>query len=271
MSTTEDALEGDRLDPPPPDPLDPLRGARESPALAAYERRLLPARQRFATSRFVTEVVGRKLDDAHFELFLMNFAALGVKMTRPVDGWIRRAGEQCIAAGFTELGLALVKHAAHEAGHDSLFAQDAHSLVKRWNTRNPRRVDAADLLALPVTAGVAQYIRLHEETIAGPTPFAQIAIEYEIEQLSVTWGPRFISACAQVLGPDVSTCLTFVQDHVAVDVGHTQFNRNQLQRFVSAHPGNLAALVAAGAAALDAYSRYLSDCLELADAQRGKS
>ncbi len=267
MSTADDAPKAEMLDPPM---LDPHQDPASLTAFAAYEQRLLAARRRFAESRFVTDVIGRKLDDARFEAFLMFFTALGVQMTRPVDSWIRRAGERCIAVGFTELGHALVKHAVHEAGHDALFEQDARSLVKRWNAKDSRHIDAAHLLTLPATAGVARYVQLHEETIAGPSPFAQIAIEYEIEQLSVTWGPHFIRTCAAVLGPDVSTCLTFVHDHVALDVGHTQFNRTQLGRFLTAHPASLAALAAAGAAALDAYGGYLSDCLELA-AQRAYS
>ena len=267
MSTAEDASKAETLDLPTRDPHpDPA-----SLAVAAYEQRLLEARQRFAESRFVTDVIGRRLDDARFEAFLMYFTALGVQMTRPVESWIRRAGERCLAVGCAELGQSLVKHAVHEAGHDVLFEQDARSLVKRWNAKAPRHIDAARLLALPATAGVARYVQLHEDTIAGPSPFAQIAIEYEIEQLSVTWGPRFIKTCAGVLGPDVSACLTFVHDHVALDVGHTQFNRTQLGRFLAAHPASLDALAAAGSAALAAYGGYLSDCLELAEAQRGYS
>lgn len=265
MSTAEDALKAEMLGPPT---LDPRQDPASLSACAAYEQRLLAARQRFAESRFVTDVVCRKLDDARFETFLMFFTALGVQMTRPVDSWIRRAGERCIAVGFAELGHALIKHAVHEAGHDALFEQDVRSLVKRWNAKDPRHIDVERLLAPPATAGVARYVRLHEETLAGPSPFAQIAIEYEIEQLSVTWGPHFIRTCAGVLGPDVSTCLTFVHDHVALDVGHTQFNRIQLGRFLTAHPASLEALVTAGAAALDAYGGYLADCLELTDAQR---
>ncbi|MFY0539080.1 hypothetical protein [Nannocystis pusilla] len=52
-------------------------------------------------------------------------------MTAPVEGWIRRAGERCLAAGLNEIGNALVAHARHEAGHDAMMVDDTRSLAAR--------------------------------------------------------------------------------------------------------------------------------------------
>jgi hypothetical protein len=91
----------------------------------------------------------------------------------------------------------------------------------------------------------------------------QLAIEYEIEMLSVTYGPRLIERCAGLLGEEVLEGLSFLRDHVALDAGHTNFNRNQLSRLLNEQPGVLSGLVTAGSEALDAYATFLGDCVEL--------
>ena len=53
-------------------------------------------------------------------------------------------------------------------------------------------LDAEKLLNQTLTPGVLHYCKVHEENIAGDTPFAQIAIEYEIETLPLRYGePAF--------------------------------------------------------------------------------
>jgi hypothetical protein len=58
--------------------------------------------------------------------------------------------------------------------------------------------------------------------------------------------------------------LSFLQEHVELDVGHTQFNKRQLGKFLSAYPEATAHLIAAGEAALLAYADFVGDCLRLA-------
>jgi hypothetical protein len=232
--------------------------------LEPYEAALAGARARFGTGRFARSLLAGDLSPSTIERFLLWFAALGVQMTRPVPDWIRRAGARCDEAGFEAVGAALVEHARHEEGHDTLFANDARALAARWNAHRSPRVDAERLLAHPPTAGMCGYMALHERTIAGPAPYAQLAIEYEIEQLSVAWGPRFLAVAGDVLGGDVETCMTFAIDHVRLDVGHTHWNRVQLGRLLGSRPDVMDALVEAGSEALDAYAAFLDDCIDLA-------
>lgn len=233
--------------------------------LAQYERDIAPARARFADHRWVASYITAPPDPDVLERFLIYYCALGFQMTRPVEGWIRRAGERCIALGVGELGHALLRHARHEAGHEQLMASDARSLIDRRARAGRSRLDAERLLALPPTPGIDRYVRLHEDTIAGDTPAGQIAIEYEVERLSVTFGGAFIGRCIEALGPDVRQCLSFLEDHVELDVGHTRFNANQIERVLARSPELLPGLVAAGGAALDAYAAFLDDCARLAE------
>ncbi|PCC69515.1 hypothetical protein SAMN02745121_06322 [Nannocystis exedens] len=235
-----------------------------SGSLELYEECVQPARARFARGEWVTRVIGGELSPDQLELFLLCFCALGVQMTAPVEGWIRRAGERCLAAGLHDLGTALVAHARHEAGHDAMMVDDTRSLAAR-RSQAGRPVPAVEtLLAHPPTPGVRRYVQVHEDVIAGPAPYAQIAIEYEIERLSVTYGPGFIARCVADLGDEVKRCLSFVQDHVELDVGHTKFNARKLDQFLRQRPGALDDLVATGSEALAAYDQFLADALALA-------
>lgn len=234
-------------------------------SLALYERDIAPARARFANHRWVASYITTQPDLDVLERFLIYYCALGYQMTRPVAEWIRRAGERCSALGLEELGHALKRHAQHEAGHEAMMANDTRSLIDRRARAGRSQLDADRLLAMPPTPGIDQYVRLHEETIAGDAPHGQIAIEYEIEQLSVNFGGPFIQCCVEAMGPDVRACLSFLEEHVALDAGHTHFNANQIDRALGRSPELLPGLVAAGGAALDAYSAFLDDCASLAE------
>ena len=237
--------------------------------LATYESGAQPARARLAGSRWVTEILvpGTGVpgtDPELLELFLIHFCSLGVLMTEPAEGWIRRAGERCAAVGLEELGAALIKHSKQEAGHHLLMINDTRALVARRRLQGRTLLDSEALLSRAPTPGIQRYIKLHEDVIAGPAPFAQIAIEFEIERMSMIYGPRFIERCQERLGPDIKNCLSFVEDHAALDVGHTKFNAAQLSRLLEARPEFLPDLVLAGAEALDAYSAFFTDCIALA-------
>lgn len=226
-----------------------------------YESRITPARQRFA-ARMVP--VLNEPDTRIHGLFLIYFCSQGVAMTEPVPDWIRRAGEMTRKKGFDELGLALTRHAAHEAGHHQLMIQDTQSLVGWWNRKTQGALSAEIFLEQPMSPGVIRYRQLHEDCIQGPAPYGQITIEYEIEKVSVDWGPRLFSLLVHKLGPDVLQHLSFIREHVAIDVGHTRYNQRALSRFIEQAPDAMTVLVEQGAAALDCYASYLEDCVALA-------
>lgn len=196
--------------------------------------------------------------------FLMQFSAWGIRMTEPVEGWIRRAGDRCTSMGYAELGKALVGHAKNEAGHEGMFLADLHYLVDTWNARYQPQVTAQEFLERPAVPSILRYIDVHEQGIGGDQPYVQIAIEYEVERMTPILGPPLVAQCIRVLGPEIVKGLSFVQEHVAVDVGHTTFNERQIARFMEAHPGTAALLGQAGALALHAYVDFLGDCLDAA-------
>jgi len=232
--------------------------------VATYEQLMGPARSRFENHPSIAALFRNPLEPITLERFLIYFSALGVGMTQPVEDWIRRAGGRCEELGLTELAAALQAHAKHEADHHLLMQADTRRLVERWNENHVPRLAAAALLELDPAPGVGGYRELHEAVIAGPTPYGQLAIEYEIEMLSVSFGPVLLRRCTELLGAEILHGLSFLEDHVALDAGHTHFNRLQLGRLLAQRPDFLAGLVAAGSAALDAYVVFVDDCFQLA-------
>jgi hypothetical protein len=235
-----------------------------------YEEGVAPAHQRFADDPAVRLIQDPAIGAAHLEAFFIYFSALGVAMTEPVEGWILRAGEACVevgGAGLAELGSALQKHAKGEADHHLLMMADLRRLCARREAAGRVAPDPDELLALPWPESAQRYRRMHEDVIAGPTPYAQIAVENEIEMLSVEVGPGLLGNARALLGEDVLADLSFLTDHVTIDVAHTAFNRRQMASFLDRRNGDDAtveALVGAGTAALDAYRAFLADCVSLA-------
>jgi hypothetical protein len=190
-------------------------------------------------------------------------------MTEPVEGWIRRAGVRCAELGLDGLAQALFRHAKAESDHHLMMLADLCKLTSRWNSRRTPSVNADALIKEALSPGALHYCALHETNIAGPTPFAQLAIEYEIEMLPLRYGESVVSRCVEVLGVDVLSCLSFVTEHMTLDIEHTKFNARQLTKLIDLNPETMPSLIAAATSALDAYGRFLADCAELAGRHSG--
>jgi hypothetical protein len=234
-----------------------------------YKQCMARARARFTESRTLSIIQAPDMNPLLLELFLIYFTSVSVAMAEPVEDWIRRAGERCEQLGLKELGQAFRLHSNQEAGHHLMLIEDTQVLVDRWNARRSFALDADLISEQRMTEGVRRYRKLHEDVIAGDSPFCQLAIEYEIEALSVRFGPRLIDQCMKVLGSTVMAGLSFLRLHVSLDVGHTRFNKRQLNRLLDQHPEYLMDLVNTGEEALHAYGMFLDDCLHLAEIQLG--
>lgn len=205
------------------------------------------------------------------ELFLIEYCALGVAMTEPVEGWIRRAGERCQELGFAEVGTFLVSHANQEKDHHLSFVDDTRWLVNQWNTKHDRQLNAEELLSQRLTDGVLKYRGLHEATISGDAPYCQLAIEFEIERLSITYGAAAITKIARVLGPEAIKGLRFLENRVKEGTWHTSMIEFQLNQLLHDIPMALSVLTETARMALKTYGEYLSDCLALASEEAIKT
>jgi hypothetical protein len=230
----------------------------------AYETRLRPARDRFASLPGLRRLLSPDVDPELLEGFLIYFSALGVGTTELVESWILRAGERCASSGFGELGAALQRYAREERGHYLLMIDDLRALCAAWNARHSHELDPRRLLALPRPEAVDRYRGLHEEVISGQAPYAQLAIQTEIGLLSVTHGPALLESCKRRLGEGTMPKLTFLVEHVELDDEHTRFDHDQLAKLLGSHPETLPPLVEAGSAGLDAYGGFIETCVAMA-------
>ncbi|MBJ6762647.1 hypothetical protein JGU66_17925 [Myxococcaceae bacterium JPH2] len=229
-----------------------------------YMPHVATVREALQSGPAVRTLLDPNVDPMLLEAFLIQLCSLGVYMTEPVDGWIRRAGESCLRVGLDEIGRQLITHAKHEAGHHLMMVQDTKNLVASWNTRRSPKLDAEQLLNQPPSRAMQEYREIHEETIASAMPGGQVAIEYEIENLSVQFAPKLIEQCKRVLGKDIMKSLSFIEEHVELDVGHTALNENMLTRLLGQVPAHADTIGKTGARALDIYLRFYGDCLERA-------
>jgi hypothetical protein len=226
-----------------------------------YESSVLHARSLLETDLGIRALFDPEIEPVLLERFLIMYNASGVYMTEPVEGWIRRAGERCVEIGLTDIGRSLIMHARHEADHHLMLIADTRHLVAGWNARHRPPLNADHLLAAPPLRATRDYIKLHEDTIAGDMPFGQIAIEFEIERISVTLFTRLVERWKCVLGPEIMRGLSFLEEHVELDVGHTQLNEKIMERLLGLRPEAAASLGKVGAAALEIYVAFMNECL----------
>jgi hypothetical protein len=165
-----------------------------TPSLERPDQLLASARERFETIPGLNAVRSTN-DPRMLEAFLLYCCVIGAQMTELVEMWIRRAADRCSVLGLSELAERLTRHARAEAGHHLMMIADLRSLAGYWNLRHTPPVDADKLLRLAPSYGARGYCLVYEENIADKTPYAQIAIEYEIEQLRLRDGGLFVARC----------------------------------------------------------------------------
>lgn len=232
-----------------------------SRSIDIYEQRLNKVRQAAITSDISKRILDQSLHADVVHLFWIYYNILGVYMTEPVEDWINRAGDATIALGFKEAGVELKKHARHEAGHQRMMQRDHEALIQYWNETHAEKITLNNFPVEPLPTIVQEYIDLHEDNINGPSPYGQIAIQYEIESLAPILGPKQIAYTREKCGEEVLQRLSFICDHVEIDVAHTEFNYQVLKAFLDQHPQTLDALITAGELASDIYLRFFDYCM----------
>lgn len=231
-----------------------------------YEPHVRAAREAVQNNPTLKKLGDPSVNPALMERFMIQYCAHGIKMTRPVEGWIRRAGERCNAVGLTEVGRQLSLHAKHEADHDKMFVEDVENLVKHWNAHFSPKLDAAALMAEPAYPSTQDYIRIHEDTIASDMPAGQVAIEYEIENLSLVMVGPLLANLERVCGREVLEMQTFLKEHNELDVGHTELNGKMMEKLLQIRPEKAQELARTGSEVLGIYMRFMADCLAGAEA-----
>lgn len=233
---------------------------KETPAFKKYNELTHPARVQFLLSEGINYFMCEQ-NKTKLHAFLLSWTVNSIAMTEQVENWIQRAGEKCTQNQMAEVGEKLKHHAHQEADHDLMLVDDAQQLIELWNTKYNDNMTASDITYQKSTTETNAYVQLHEDTINGKHPYAQAAIEYEIERISVVYGPRMLENIHNVLGEQFNNSITFLAEHVLLDQGHTKFNLDLMERCL-ANGGDVTELARVGSTALQIYSEFLTKCIQ---------
>lgn len=226
-----------------------------------YERKIAATRRGFCASGPFQDALRGGLAAEHLSFALIEYTSRSVKITEPVESWIHRAGERCREVGLEKIGDTLVRHAGQEAGHHLLLIEDSKILVARHNRISGTHLDAQERITRAATPAMCRYIELHESVIRGDAPFCQIAIELEIERLSLTAGRKFLAVCRNALELE-DEGLSFLAEHVQIDEGHTKLNERLLARVLESAPERVDLMADTGRRALEIFGAFLDECFQ---------
>ena len=230
-----------------------------------YEPYVLPARARISTDPLMRKLVDPAISPELLERFFIQYHSLGVYMTEPHSGWLRRSGQRCLLHGLEPLGRGLLARAKHEAGQHLILTEDVRLLVQRWNARRKTPLSVERLLAQHPTDVMRAYRQLHEATITGELPAGRLALELELDNLMLVLGPHLLSNVSRVLGREALEGLGYLREHIHLEPSTTPQAR-MLEELLQAMPEQARTLAEYGSEALDLYLRFLGDCLNSAEA-----
>lgn len=217
--------------------------------------------------------------------FLIEFCALGIRMLRPVEGWLRASGEGCVAAGYEDLGRELIAASTDEAQRHLLLIDDLVQLLDIWrggvapwrkgtslSGGPPRRRtdDKSDALALDMPALVrrdcpesAVRHALIREAASDPSqPYLALGVELELGHLARTLGPRLFRACEAQLGMQVFEGMQYLHSRIDRGALHNDRWMLQLEALLRACPELGPAVAVVGCEATSAMLDFFAECIE---------
>jgi hypothetical protein len=226
-----------------------------------YDGLVAAARARLNSDRRLNALVDPSIDRTQLHSCLLQWNAWRAQLTDPAHGWVRRAAERCIARGYPEVGRVLMMRGKHTADRHQALLDDLRFLAEDWNASGRQEVDASRFLEAAPPASLRRHVNLQESIIDGLEPFAQLAIEYEIDRASDILAPRLLKQALRVLGHQAARGLSALQTRIA-DQGQTTFSERHLTRLLAQQPQAAATLGITGAIVLDSHLDLLGDSLE---------
>ncbi|MCA9680687.1 MAG: hypothetical protein KC457_00710 [Myxococcales bacterium] len=191
--------------------------------------------------------------------FLIEFCARGVRMLRPVEGWMRRSGQACVDSDLCELGVALLVASRGEKQRHLLLIDDLVQLTELWRRRFGQKLDLGALVRRE-TPSARRHAKIREFAGYGEHPWLSLGIELELAELIVDLGPRLMRRCEDQLGSAVYAGMRFVQARVEHAALHRQSWDQQLEALLRDSPRHAEATAIIGCGAVDAMVDFLGEC-----------
>jgi hypothetical protein len=92
-----------------------------------------------------------------------------------------------------------------------------------------------------------------------------------LKYFPLRYGELLLPVVSKMLGVEILPCLSFVTEHMYLEVGYTNLNASVIANLIDLDPSSVPAPVSTGIAALDACAQFLGDCTELADRDSRKA
>ncbi|NVB38443.1 hypothetical protein G6O69_11425 [Pseudenhygromyxa sp. WMMC2535] len=231
-----------------------------------YLPRVAPTRARLHAGErdpSLERVLFGELDERELLAFLIQFCALGVRMLRPVESWMRRSGEACVRAGFDELGAQLLATAPGEARRHLLLIDDLVQLSALWRDRvDPRGLDLRTLVRREAPESARRHALIRELTGDPERPWLSLGVELELNELAMALGPRLIRRSGDRLGPEVFAGMRFLQARTEYAALNLELWLDQLEPMLRCMPHLAGPMAAVGSEAQAAMLDFLISCAD---------
>lgn len=231
-----------------------------------YENAMVEARVAFANR------INRLLKVANAEnlgFFLIYYAALGAALHEPMEKVMKKASKRCKKMNLMDLADAFNVQAEAESIQCHEMRDDTKTWVDWWNQKCDLNLSAKDYLRHPRMPSMQALQDLHEDVIDHQTPFAELAMAYEIQRTDVIHSFTLIKLAIFKLGLAALRRLGFVRRATKLNTARP-LNKNRLTSFLKQHPEAMVPMVEKACAVLEAYADFLEDCSRLANNEAKK-
>jgi hypothetical protein len=200
--------------------------------LQVYERALTPGRAAAIHERSLDMLMSPGCHLALFARWLLRYSAHSAPLTRRLESW---------------------------SALSAIVAADAYAAAGWLRDRGHPHPDVTGLLAHRSLASARELIDLYRQADGHP------AIHYETAQFWYAAGPALLLNCERAFGPDARSL-----GGLAVPAGRSgqlaRIWRRELGNALVAEPARLPAMISTGRTTVRAYTAFIAECLQLADA-----
>jgi hypothetical protein len=231
-----------------------------------YENAMVEARVTLAhrLTRLVQEATRENLG-----FFLIYYTALGADMADPMDKILHKASKRCRKLEYSMLADAFDQQAGEAIQHCRAMKDDTKIWLDWWNKKHQLNLSAKDYLRHPSMPSIQASRDLHEDIVAYQSPYAELAIAYELQRTEMIHSFTLIKLAILKFGTGALRRLGFIRRAIQLK-HHKPINKKLLMDFLQENPETRAAMIEKARASLLIYGDFLEECFSLAEHESKK-
>lgn len=233
-----------------------------SDALHAYEDQIAAARGRLKERAELRGLVGADTEAVVLHAFLIEWASLSIQLQEPAERFLVEGSRRCSEVGEHRLSITMLQIASEAIDRYRLVADDTRRLAQLWNGRRRSLLNLTNLLTQSPTPSMRRLHNYSQSLVAGPQPWAQLAVIYETDAMLGSVVERVVGQARRLLGDDVDSCLSSL-DAIANFSERGTLGRTMVA-FLDANPERVDRMVETGCHTLEIYGDFLQECYDAA-------